>query len=131
MKRRLARVFWRVVNPPVMLFAGRAPWWLVLETKGRRSGLPRRLPLARGPVEGDTFWLISAHGRRALWVRNLEADSRVRIRHRGRWLDGEASVEPLDDTRRARFNLYARSAAGALAIEPCLVRVDTRRTISP
>ena len=32
--------------------AGLAPWWVVLETKGRRTGRQRRTPLANGPFDG-------------------------------------------------------------------------------
>lgn len=124
MRRRAAYAFWRVVNPLVLRLAGYAPWWLILETTGRRSGLPRRLPLARGPVEGGACWLIAAHGRRALWVRNLERNPRARIKHRGHWREVVASIEPMDPAMRRRFNLYARSGTGITGIEPCLVRLD-------
>jgi deazaflavin-dependent oxidoreductase (nitroreductase family) len=117
--------FWRVVNPVVIRFAGVAPWWLILETKGRKSGLPRRLPLATGPIDDGTFLLVAVHGRRAAFVRNLEKAPEVRIRHKRRWYEGTASVEPLDDQTLARFNLYARSAAGIASIDPVLVKVVT------
>jgi deazaflavin-dependent oxidoreductase (nitroreductase family) len=123
-KRRVTKAFWRLVNPPTLLLAGRAPWWLIIETTGRRTGRPRRLPLARGPIEGNVFWLLAAHGRHALWVRNAQANPRVRIRHRGRWRTGTATIEPLTDDMRRRFNLYARGGAGRISIDPCLVRVE-------
>ncbi len=34
-------------------FAGWAPWWVLLETDGRRTGEPKTTPLVRGPVDGD------------------------------------------------------------------------------
>ena len=33
----------------------------LLETVGRRSGLPRSTPVGNGLV-GDVFWLVAAHG---------------------------------------------------------------------
>lgn len=124
LRRRMAMGFWRLFNPLARALAGLAPWWVVIETTGRRSGLARRTPLARGPLEDGALWLISTHGRHATWVRNLEAEPVVRIRVRGRWLRGRASVEPLDPARVARFNAYARTAAaGAVGIDPVLVRV--------
>ena len=123
LKRRAANAFWRVVNPLVVHAAGFVPWWIVLETTGRKTGRARRLPLARGPIEGDSMWLIAVHGRRAQWVRNLEATPHARIKHRGRWHDVVATIEPMDEARRRRFNRYARSSTATLAIDPCLVRI--------
>lgn len=71
-----------VINPPVR------PAWQVglappgdaqLETIGRHSGRPHRTPICNG-LEGATFWLIAQHGRRSDYVRNIEANPRVRIR---------------------------------------------------
>jgi hypothetical protein len=50
-KRRRALVSWRIVNPVARSLAGIAPWWVVPETRGHRSGEPRRVPLTRGPVD--------------------------------------------------------------------------------
>lgn len=93
-RRRAARhhLFWRFVNPLTRPFAGLAPWWVLLETTGHLTGERRRTPLARGPVEGDLVWLSSVHGRRAGWVRNIEATPAVRIKLSGRWYEGRATV---------------------------------------
>jgi deazaflavin-dependent oxidoreductase (nitroreductase family) len=125
-KRRRARhrIFWKVVNPPTRGVAGLAPWWVLLETRGRRSGKRRRIPLARGPFDGDVVWLTSVHGRRASWVRNIEASPEVRIKLSGRWHEGRAAVHDYDDAIRRRFNVYARSGPTMLGIEPALVRVE-------
>lgn len=40
-------------------FAPRA--FALLETTGRRTGLPRQTPVGNGLAD-DTFWLIAAHG---------------------------------------------------------------------
>jgi deazaflavin-dependent oxidoreductase (nitroreductase family) len=120
-------LFWRLVNPLNRALAGIAPWWVLLETTGRRSGMARRTPLARGPVEGDTTWLISVHGRHAEWVRNAEANPRVRIRLRGRWHAGRASLQIYEPTILRRFNAYARAGPRLLGIEPALVRIELDR----
>ena len=52
-------------------------------------------------LDGDTFWLVAAHGRQADYVRNLEPEPRVRIRVGGRWREGTA-VLLLDDDPIAR-----------------------------
>jgi deazaflavin-dependent oxidoreductase (nitroreductase family) len=125
LKRAIARAFWRVVNPIVLRFgAGRASWWVIVETTGRRTGRPIHTPLARGPMDGATLWLISVHGRQANFVKNLVKEPAVRVKHRGRWRTGRASVEPLDPQRVKQFNLYARTGPRTMGIEPVLVRVE-------
>ncbi len=114
---------WRVVNPPARRLAGIVPAWVVLETVGRRSGQARRVPLARGPVDGDTAWLISVHGNHASFARNIEANPRVRLKLRGRWRSGRAAVLPMDEAVLRRFNTYARSGPRTIGIEPKLIRV--------
>ena len=115
---------WRIINPPNRLLAGIAPSWVLLETVGRRSGLARTTPLARGPFEGDTTWLISVHGRHASWVKNLEASPVVRLRVKRRWRSGTAAVVPYDPDVIRRFTLYARTGPLTVGIDPALIRVD-------
>jgi len=74
-KRRIAKVYWRFANPLARSAAGFAPCWVVLETKGHRSGKRRQVPLARGPMNGSTAWLISIHGLHSAYARNIAADS--------------------------------------------------------
>jgi deazaflavin-dependent oxidoreductase (nitroreductase family) len=127
-RRARHRLLWRIINPPTRPLAGFAPWWVLLETRGRRTGRPRTTPLARGPAEKDVLWLMSVHGRQAAWVRNLEADPAVRIKLTGRWRQARASVEPYDEAVAERFNAYARSGPRALGIDPVLVRVELGRS---
>lgn len=77
----------------------RSPHWVLLETRGRKSGLPREvmLPCAR-TREGVV--VISTYGNRAHWLRNLRADPQVRFSARGRMHDGVAEV--VDDLARRR-----------------------------
>jgi deazaflavin-dependent oxidoreductase (nitroreductase family) len=103
------------VNPPMRaLFAlGLVPrTHALLETKGRRSGLPRRTPIG-GRLDGDTFWIVAEHGRTADYVRNLEADPRVRLQIGRRWRTGTATVLP-DDDPRARLHRMGRRVNGAM-----------------
>jgi deazaflavin-dependent oxidoreductase (nitroreductase family) len=126
-RRSRHRIFWRIVNPPTRQLAGLAPWWVLLETKGRRTRQPRTTPLARGPVDGNEVWLCSVHGRHAQWVRNLEAIPEVRIKLSGRWHRGHATVHGYDEPVVRRFNAYARSGPKTLGIDPALVRIDLDR----
>ncbi len=72
----------------------------ILETRGRVSGRPRRTPVGNGR-QGSTFWIIAEHGTRAGYVRNIQADPRVRVRlpvgWRYRWVLGIAEIVPDDD----------------------------------
>jgi deazaflavin-dependent oxidoreductase (nitroreductase family) len=124
----IAHAIWRVFNPLALRFgAGWAPWWVILETTGRRTGQPRHTPLARGPMTDQTLWLVAVHGHRSQFVRNLLARPEVRVKHRRRWRRGHATVEPLDAARMRQFNLYARMGPMTLGIDPVLVRVDLER----
>jgi deazaflavin-dependent oxidoreductase (nitroreductase family) len=126
-RRSRHRVLWRIINPPGRRLAGVAPWWVLLETRGRRTGQPRTTPLARGPVDGDVVWVNSVHGRHAHWVRNIEANPEVRIKLSGRWHHGRATVHEYDEAAARRFNRYARSGPTTLGIDPALVRIELQR----
>jgi deazaflavin-dependent oxidoreductase (nitroreductase family) len=126
-RRRTALFFWRLFNPLARALAGIAPWWVVLETTGRRSGQPRQVPLARGPVDDDVAWLICVHGEHASFARNIAASPRVRLRIAGHWRSGTASLEPLDPAILERFGSYARLGPKSFGIDPRLVRVRLER----
>jgi len=94
-----------VLNPPVKLLFTlnvNPPGYALLETRGRKTGNPRTTPVGNGLV-GDTFWIVSEHGRRAGYIKNIRADPRVRLKlRRGlqqRWRTGRAEVLPDDDPR--------------------------------
>jgi deazaflavin-dependent oxidoreductase (nitroreductase family) len=101
----------RVFNRPVrfLLSIGLGPpTYALLETTGRRSRLPRQIPVANG-LQGSTFWLIAALGERAQYVRNIKANPSVRVKARParlrdglrmRWHSGTAHPMPEDDARR-------------------------------
>ncbi|MDQ4006859.1 MAG: nitroreductase family deazaflavin-dependent oxidoreductase [Actinomycetota bacterium] len=125
----------RLANPLVrsVLDRGwRVPGYALLETRGRRSGQPRRTPVGDGlDADGRTFWIVSEHGRRSAYVLNIEADPHVRVRVRGRWRSGTAYLLPDDDTRERqrllgrRFSARVNAAAvRSLGTELLTVRID-------
>ena len=126
-KRRVTKGLWKVLNPLARPLSGIAPWWVLLETTGRRSGRPRRTPLARGCEFDGTHWVIAVHGEASDFVRNLKADPRVRFKTRGRWHTGRACAEPVSEDRLAHFGAYARGGMRAVGIEPCFVRIELDR----
>ena len=119
----------RVFNPPIRALAARglAPGIALLETTGRKSGEPRRTPVSNGLDRAtNTFWIVAEMGRKAAYVRNIEAEPRVRVRVRGRWRSGTAHVLEGEDPR-ARLRSISRLNAGgvrALGTELLVVRVD-------
>ena len=115
---------WKIFNPVARRLAGVAPWWVVLETTGRKTGKRRQAPLARGPVDGNVTWVIAVHGRHSGLVRNIEANPSVRLRLRGRWHTGQATVQSMDPAIVNRFNAYARSGPKTVGWDPLLVRIE-------
>ena len=106
-KRRLASGAAKYVVNPVVRGLFRlglpAPGIAILETTGRKSGQPRRNPVTNG-LDGDVFWIVAEHGRRASYVRNIEANPPVRLRIGRRWRKGTARFVPDDDPReRLRY----------------------------
>jgi deazaflavin-dependent oxidoreductase (nitroreductase family) len=134
-------VRWRlqqsVINPVVRLawdLGIPIPGDALLETTGRRTGRPRRTPVCDG-LDGATFWLIAQRGRDSDWVRNIEADPRVRVKISGpgaAWRAGTAHIVDDDDPRERRrlvgqVNLARRlcqCTAGKQDTSPLTVRVD-------
>jgi deazaflavin-dependent oxidoreductase (nitroreductase family) len=123
-KAAVARFFWRLFNPVATRLAGIAPWWVVLETTGRRSGLARHTPLARGPVDDNVAWVIAVHGQHSGFAYNIAANPDVRFRLRGRWHNGRASLEPMDPAVVSRFNRYGQMGPKTLGMDPALVRIE-------
>jgi deazaflavin-dependent oxidoreductase (nitroreductase family) len=118
-----------VLNPPLrwLLGAGLVPGYALLETTGRRTGLPRRVPVGDGLVSGtDTFWLIAEHGHHAAYVRNIEGSPRVRVRLRRGWRTGTAHVLE-DDDPIARQESMPRANARAVRMfgtQLLTIRID-------
>lgn len=123
-RRRLARAFWRILKPLTRGLAGFAPWWVLLETTGRRTGKRRRTPLADGVFDGRQLLLIAVHGEHSRFAHNIAADPRVRVKRRGRWRDGTATFQPVDDATLRRFGRYARLGLQTFADDPMALRID-------
>jgi deazaflavin-dependent oxidoreductase (nitroreductase family) len=132
------------LNPRMVALVDRG-WgpscYAIVETVGRRSGQPRRTPVANG-LDGDTFWLLAGLGEQADYARNLKADPCVRVKappprlrdgRRACWRTGTATPLP-DDDAEARQRELARGrpryrldgvALRALSHGPMLtVRID-------
>ncbi len=129
-KSRLVRAIQvKLLNPPIRALAARGllPGIALLETTGRKSGEPRRTPVSYGLERGtNTFWIIAEIGHRAAYVRNIEADPRVRVCIRGRWRTGTAQVLDEDDPRARLHSISRLNAAAVRALGSGLlvVRVD-------
>ena len=135
-KRRFEILIGRyTVNPLMrgMFRLGITPPGLALvETIGRRTGALRRTPLIAYTPDGDTLWLIAQHGSHAGWVRNFEANPRVRVRLGRHWRSGTAELLPDDDVK-ARIRTFASSSFAramnaatfrALESQPVTVRIQ-------
>jgi deazaflavin-dependent oxidoreductase (nitroreductase family) len=125
-KRRIATTGAKYGGNPIVKLLFRlgipVPGTAILETVGRKSGQPRRTPVTDG-LDGDSFWIVAEHGRKAAYVRNIEANPRVRLKLGRRWRSGTARLLPEDDPRerlrkigaarrRSRLNLATIRLAG-------------------
>jgi deazaflavin-dependent oxidoreductase (nitroreductase family) len=119
----------RLFNPMVRA-AARAglptPTVVILETTGRRSGEPRRVPVTR-LLEGDTLWIVTEHGRKAGYVRNIDSDPRVRVRIGRRWRTGTAHVLEGEDWRALQRRMPGKLNSAVVRLmgtEHLAIRVD-------
>jgi deazaflavin-dependent oxidoreductase (nitroreductase family) len=125
-KRAVSRALAKYgANPIVGRVAGYLPWWSLLETTGRKTGLPRRNPVGNG-LHGNTFWIVAEHGRRAGYVRNIEANPHIRIRVNGRWREGTAHILADDDARERQRSLshFNSALVRVMGTDLLTVRVD-------
>ncbi|MCV7220453.1 nitroreductase family deazaflavin-dependent oxidoreductase [Mycolicibacterium elephantis] len=135
-ERQLGRT---VMNPAVALLDRlglRAPLMVELETVGRKSGEPRRVPLV-GRADDGGVWVISQHGRRAGWAHNIAANPNVRVRVGDEWRSGIATFEPDDDVRARARSFGGRGRVGqaataatmrAMESDPISVRITYTET---
>lgn len=130
----------RYLTNPGMKFAlltGIAPrGFALLETRGRRTGQRRLTPVGNG-LDGQVFWLISEHGDRSAYVKNLLADPSVRVKVGRRWYEGISTCLPDDDARCRRTQLDRRNGLSgrlngkffhASASDPMTIRIDLERS---
>ncbi len=122
--RGSARKLWKVLNPITRPLAGYAPWWVLLETTGRRSGQRRFTPFANGPIRDGALRLIAVHGDASGFAHNIRALPAVRVKRRGRWLDGTAELVEVTPELVEGFSRYARSGLRTFGDQPRILRVD-------
>jgi deazaflavin-dependent oxidoreductase (nitroreductase family) len=129
-KRRASTFFTAKLLNPVVRIAVRLglplPIVVILETRGRRSGRLRQIPVGK-TLDGDTLWIVAEHGRKASYVRNIEAEPRVRVRVGRKWRRGVATVLYDDDWRdrqRQLPNKLNSALVRAVGTEHVTVRVD-------
>ncbi|MGY5127251.1 nitroreductase/quinone reductase family protein [Streptomyces nigrescens] len=121
-KFRAVTAFQRRIGNPI---TSRFPQQTLLETTGRKSGLPRRTPIG-GRRIGRAFWFVSEYGDKSQYVRNIQAHPQVRVRIKGRWYAGTAHPVPEDDAR-ARLKTLPRlnsTAVRAVGTNLLTFRVD-------
>ena len=118
MKHRLVQAIQKyVANPPVklgMALGVLPPPYVLLEVTGRKTGTPRRTPVGAA-LDGDTIWIVSEHGMKSGYVRNIQSNPRVRVKvRRGlrmHWRSGTAHLMPADDPRE-RQRIMSRGHPG-------------------
>ncbi len=78
----------------------RAPGWVILTTRGRKTGLPREILL---PCERsrDAIIVISTYGWRSHWIRNLRQDPNASVTCAGLVLAARAEIVEDLATKRA------------------------------
>ena len=122
----------RVVNPVVRPLLARGlfpPTQALLETTGRSTGLPRRIPVGNG-LRGDSFWIVTEHGYAADYVKHIQKQSRVRVNLGPRWYEGTAQILPADDPlERLRWLGLPVNDAMLLLVgtEQLTIRIDLDR----
>ena len=129
-KRRWSTFLTAKLVNPIVRAAARAgiplPLVVILETRGRKSGEPRRIPVGKA-ITGDTLWIVAEHGRRAAYVKNIETDPHVRVRAGRRWRSGTAHVLYDDDWRERQRRLPNKLNSATVRLmgtEHVTVRVD-------
>ena len=129
-KRRVSTfVSTRLFNPFVKTLMNvgiPAPGVVILETTGRKSGQPRRTPVGKA-IDGDTLWIVAEHGRKAGYVRNIEANPRVRVKVGRKWREGTGNPMPEDDARARQRKIPNRmnsAVVRAMGSDLLTVRVD-------
>jgi deazaflavin-dependent oxidoreductase (nitroreductase family) len=102
----------------------------LIETVGRKSGEPRVTPVTNG-LDGDVFWIVTEHGHMASYVRNIEANSRVRVNAGRGWRTGTARIVDEDPNIRLAqiVALNPRARANAQIVrkrgtENLVIRID-------
>ena len=125
-----------LINPlDKLAFALRTPppGDALIETTGRRTGQHRVTPVC-DCLEGRTFWIVAQRGRDADYVKNIEANPRVRVKgslSSSVWRAGTAEIVDDDPKERTRIlgrgNRWRRlclEASASVATSPLTIRID-------
>jgi deazaflavin-dependent oxidoreductase (nitroreductase family) len=93
----------------------RAPGWVLLTTRGRKTGIPREVLL---PCERmlDGLLIISTYGFESNWIRNIRQEPRVSVTSAGWVLPGRAEI--IQDLDAKRALVTAHPFFPALPVEP-------------
>ena len=136
-KRRWSTFLTAKLVNPIVRAAARAgiplPLVVILETRGRKSGQPRRIPVGKA-ITGDTLWVVAEHGRKAAYVKNIEADPHVRVRVGRKWRSGVADVLYDDDWRarqRRLPNKLNSATVRLMGTEHLTIRIDLEAAPRP
>jgi deazaflavin-dependent oxidoreductase (nitroreductase family) len=118
----------RIVNPVVRWAASKGLAGgsvALLETTGRKSGQKRATPVGNG-LRGKEFWIITEHGWSSAYVKNIQADPRVRVKVGRRWMSGTAVILPDDDPyeRMRRLKRANDAAVRLIGTQHLVIRVD-------
>jgi deazaflavin-dependent oxidoreductase (nitroreductase family) len=96
-----------------------------LETIGRKTGQARRVPVS-AQFDDNGAWLISQHGTRSGWGRNIADNPKIRLRQGKQWRAGVATFRPDDDVvaRGRKFGRLGAKMVKALETTPVSVRIE-------
>ena len=127
-KFRRERAVGRLLNPAVKGLSRiglRTAMATELETVGRKSGQARRVPVS-AQFDNCGAWIISQHGTRSGWGRNIADNPNVHVRQGSKWRPGVANFRPDDDVvaRARKFGRVAAKVVKALETTPVSVRID-------
>jgi deazaflavin-dependent oxidoreductase (nitroreductase family) len=127
-KFRRERAVGRLLNPAVKGLSKlglRTALATELETVGRKTGQARRVPVS-AQFDNSGAWIISQHGTRSGWGRNIVDNPNVLIRQGNKWRAGVAKFRPDDDVvaRGRNFGRVGAKVVKALETTPVSVRID-------
>ncbi len=127
-KFRRERAVGRLLNPAVKGLSRlglRTALATELETVGRKTGQARRVPVS-AQFDNTGAWIISQHGTRSGWGRNIVDNPNVLIRQGSKWRTGVAKFRPDDDVvaRGRNFGRVGAKVVKALETTPVSVRID-------
>lgn len=102
-------------------------YFMLLHTKGHKSGLPRHTPLNYA-IDNGCIICLAGFGEKAHWLANIRHDQHVEVQLPGRMLRGSAEI--IEDTVELRrlAVMVARNAGFALIFEHprCLLMTDAQ-----